>query len=60
MTVYRTGIDGSEVDPALLKAASHLEASYQVAERLQEIRRNNEGFSIRVIREGLPDVVDHT
>ena len=57
---YRAGLDGSLVDPEIISAAEHLEASYQIIEKLCEIRRSGNSFSVRVMWEGLPDTIDHT
>ena len=60
LLLYRCDMDGSEVDPELLKTVKHLEESYQDASKVCGIRVNNENVEVQVEWQGLPDELDYT
>jgi len=60
LILYRSDMDGKEVDPNLLRAAEHTETVYQDAQALRAIRLKDGRLEIQVEWEGLPDTVDRT
>ena len=60
LVLYCANTDGSDIDPDLLRAASHTESSYEIAGRLCEIMKKGDELFVRVQWEGLPDEADHT
>lgn len=59
LVLYRSGLDGKELDSILLRCAEHSETAYQDARALRGIREND-GIEMLVEWQGLPDEMDLT
>lgn len=57
---YRSDMDGSEVSQELLEQAEHLEAKFELVEKLMDIGEAADGLFIQVQWAGLPDKCDWT
>lgn len=60
LLLYRSDLDGKPVSSRLMKQVEHLEARYEMIERLHNIDETNEGIFIQVQWLGQPDRTDWT
>lgn len=60
LLLYRSNMDGVEVEPALLKVSEHSETQYQTVRSLLDIRGAGRRAEILIEWDGLPDKLDRT
>ncbi len=60
MQLYRSGMDGKDIDGDLIRSMTHLESTFQSAKALRDIGVVDSNVRLLVEWEGLPDRCDFT
>ena len=60
LLMYRADMEGKTVSSELIKAAEHLDSSYQVVASILGISKNGNDLHLQLEWEGLPDEIDWT